>query len=174
MKFNISRQTIYLLALSVILLIFVLIFAFVFLIPQGKAYRIERLEMKKHALNEAQYNRWHDEVFTELKELQSSKKHIIAAYENGFDKERFIKINQIYFESLKLNELKKKSGDESFTLYEVNATSKIDSPNSFYSFLQSINKSEWIVNVNFPINFEREGNLIKSSFTLKIYSTLQE
>jgi hypothetical protein len=174
MKLNISRQSIYLLALSVVLLVFVFIFAFVFLIPQGKAYRIERLEMKKHALNETQYSRWHDEVFSELKELQSNKKHIIAAYENGFNKERFIKINQIYFESLKLNELKKGVDEDSFTLYEVNATSKIDSPNSFYSFLQSINKSEWIINVNFPINFEREGNLIKSSFTLKIYSTLQE
>ncbi len=130
--------------------------------------------MKKYAANEAQFNMWHDEVFEELKELQSSKKHIIAAYENSFDKERFIKINGIYFESLNLSELEKQAGKDPFTLYEVNATSRIDSPNSFYAFLQSINKSDWIVNVNFPIHFEREGNLIKSSFTLKIFSTLQE
>ncbi|MEA2111340.1 MAG: hypothetical protein U9P71_04765, partial [Campylobacterota bacterium] len=110
MKLNISRQTIYLLILSVLLLIFVFLFSFLALIPQGKEYRIERLEMKKHQANEAQFSAWHDDVFEELKELQSSKKHIIAAYENGFDKERFIKINSIYFESLKLSELQKKKG----------------------------------------------------------------
>ena len=174
MKLNISRQTIYLLVLSVLLLIFVFLFAFLALIPQGKEYRTQRLEMKKYVANEAQFNSWHDEVFEELKELQSSKKHIIAAYENDFNKERFIKINSIYFETLKLSELQKQENEDTFTLYEVNATSKIDSPNSFYAFLQSINKSDWIVNVNFPIRFEREGNLIKSSFTLKIFSTLQE
>ncbi len=174
MKLNISRQTIYLLILSVLLLVFVFLFAFLALIPQGKEYRIQRLEMKKHAATESQFNRWHDEIFSELKNLQSEKKHLIAAYENGFNIERFIKINSVYFESLQLSELEKNKSEDPFTLYEVNATSKIDSPNSFYSFLQSINKSEWIVNVNFPIHFEREGNLIKSSFTLKIFSTLQE
>lgn len=174
MKVNISRQSIYLLALSLLLLIFVFLFAFLVLIPEGKTYRTERLEMKKYVANEAQFNMWHDEVFEELRELQSSKKHIIAAYENGFDTERFVKVNSIYFESLKLHELQRQDGEDSFTLYEVNATSKIDSPNSFYAFLESINKSDWIVKVNFPIRFEREGNLIKSSFTLKIFSTLQE
>ena len=174
MKLNISRQTIYLLVLSVLLLIFVFLFSFLALIPQGKEYRIQRLEMKKYAANEAQFNMWHDEIFEELKDLQSSKKHIIAAYENGFNKERFIKINSIYFESLRLSALEKSKSEDPFTLYEVNATSRIDSPNSFYAFLQSINKSEWIVNVNFPIHFEREGNLIKSTFTLKVFSALQE
>jgi hypothetical protein len=174
MKLNISRQSIYLLALSFLLLIFVFLFAFLALIPQGKAYRIERLEMKKHAANEAQFDKWHDDVFEELKELHSSKKHIIAAYDNVFDVERFVKINSVYFEDLKLHKLDTEYQEDNFSVYEVSATSKIDSPNSFYAFLESINKSDWIINVNFPIHFEREGNLIKSTFTLKIFSTLQE
>ncbi len=174
MKLTVSRQNIYLLSLSFLLLVFVLLFAFLALIPEGKTYRIERLEMKKYAANEAQFNMWHDEVFKELRQLQSSNKHIIAAYENSFNTERFIKINSVYFENLKLNELERRDSDDSFTLYEVNATSKIDSPNSFYAFLEGINKSDWIVSVNFPIRFEREGNLIKLSFTLKIFSALGE
>ena len=42
---NISRQNIYLLALSVFLLIFVLIFSFSVLIPNGKEYRIKKNEL---------------------------------------------------------------------------------------------------------------------------------
>ncbi len=174
MKLTMTRQNIYLLTLSFLLLVFVLLFAFLALIPEGKTYRVERLEMKKYAANEAQFNMWHDEVFEELRQLRTNNKHIIAAYENAFNKERFIKINSVYFENLKLSELERQDSDDSFTIYKVNAASKIDSPNSFYAFLESINKSDWIVNVNFPIRFEREGNLIKSSFTLRIFSALEE
>ncbi len=172
MKLSISRQNIYLLILSVVLLIFVLLFAFFALIPEGKNYRIERLEIKKYEANEAQYNQWHDEILETLQALQSQHKHTIAAYDNLFDAERFVKINRVYFESLQLQKLLPAEDEEGFSVYEVNATSKIDSPSSFYAFLESINKSDWIININFPIRFEREGNVIRSSFTLKIYATL--
>ncbi len=174
MKLTISRQNIYLLILSVVLLVFVLLFAFFALIPEGKNYRMERLEMKKHEANAAQYNQWHDAVLEELRTLQSHNKHIIAAYDNTFDAERFVKMNSPYFESLQLHKITPKEDEDGFSVYEVNATSKIDSPSSFYAFLEGINKSDWIINVNFPIRFEREGNVIRSTFTLNIYATLQE
>ena len=47
MKISISRQNLYLLVLSVILLIFVLFFSFLVLIPKGKEYRQKRTEIKK-------------------------------------------------------------------------------------------------------------------------------
>ncbi len=174
MKLTISRQNIYLLILSVVLLVFVLLFAFFALIPAGKEYRIERLEMKKHEANEAQYNQWHDEVLAKLRTLQSDHKHIIAAYDTAFDAERFIKMNSAYFESLQLQKVASKEDEEGFSVYEVNATTTIDSPSSFYAFSESINKSDWIIKVNFPIRFEREGNMIRSTFTLRIYSSVQK
>jgi hypothetical protein len=57
-----------------------------------------------------------------------------------------------------------------FTIYEVNTTSKINSPKVFYNFLDSINKSDWIIGVNFPINFKREADMIRSSFTMRVYT----
>ncbi len=174
MTLSISRQNIYLLVLSVVLLVFVLLFAFFALIPEGKNYRMERLEMKKYEANEAQYHQWHDEVLEELQTLQSHNKHIIAAYDNIFDAERFVKMNSMYFESLQLQKIATKEDKEGFSVYEVNATSKIDSPSSFYAFLEGINKSDWIINVNFPIRFEREGSVIRSTFTLNIYTNLHE
>jgi hypothetical protein len=59
----------------------------------------------------------------------------------------------------------------SFKVYEVNATTKITSPQTFYQFLEKINKSDWIIGVDFPIHFERDGDKIKSSFTMKVHSS---
>jgi hypothetical protein len=52
----------------------------------------------------------------------------------------------------------------------VNATSKITSPRSFYTFLEEVSKGEWIIRVNFPIHFERDGDKIRSSFTMRVYN----
>ena len=66
-----------------------------------------------------------------------------------------------------------KSGDD-FITYEVNTTSKINSPKSFYDFLEALNKSDWIVGVEFPITFIREDKLIKSSFKMNVYSGVEK
>lgn len=170
MRVRIGRQTIYLLAIAFVLLITVLLFAFLLLIPEGKAYRTARSEMKKHALELTHYQQWHDETLNKLKELQSKNKQVIRAFENSFDSERFIKINQSYFEDLKVSRIESLTDENQFAVYEVNVSSKIDSPQSFFSFLEGGNKSDWIIGINFPIHFERVDSLIISSFTMKVYA----
>ena len=61
-----------------------------------------------------------------------------------------------------------------FSIYDVKTSSEINSPKTFYDFLDALNKSDWIVQVNFPIHFKRDGELIKSSFTMKVYSAQKE
>ncbi len=174
MKFHISRQTLYALLLAFVLLIVVLVFSFGFLIPEGKEYRTLRLEKKKHTQEMMQYQQWHDETFAKLKTLQSENKQVITAFENSFDPKRFIKNNSGFFELLKLSKVELVETEGSFSVYEVNTTSKIDSPQSFYGFLESVNKSDWIVAVNFPIHFVRDNNLIRSSFTMKVHELAAE
>lgn len=174
MNFRISRQSIYLLAISLVLLIAVLLFSFLVLIPKGKEYRIVRLEEKKHVFSLMQYQQWYDETYEKLKNLQSKNKRIITAFDNSFNANRFVKMNQHNFESLQLTRVERTKDEEPFAVYEVNASSKIDSPQSFYGFLEEINKSDWIVGVNFPIHFERDENLIFSSFTMKVYAVTEE
>lgn len=174
MNLRISRQSLYLLLISFVLLVAVLLFSFLVLIPKGKEYRIMRLEEKKHALSLMQYRQWHDETYEKLKNLQAKNKRIITAFDNTFNAERFVKANRHHFESLQLTKVQRTADEEPFSVYEVNASSKIDSPQTFYSFLEGINKSDWIVGVNFPINFERDDTLIRSSFRMKVYSITEE
>ncbi len=170
MKIKISRPNIFLIAISTFLLIFVVLFSFLVLIPKGKEYRVQRLDVKKLNSELRQYQDYNDEILSKLKELQKKNRHTITAFENIFNPDRFEKQNKKYFLSLKLSKIQRtKKYEESFDTYEVNTTSKISSPESFYNFLDSINKSDWIISVNFPIHFKRDKDVISSSFTMKVY-----
>jgi len=170
MKINISRQHIYLLVISVFLLIFVLVFSFVVLIPKGKQYREDRVELKKELREFRKYQDFHTQTEEKLKDLQSKNRHIITAFDAIFNPARFEKQHRSYFSSLKLSEIKGAGLEDEFVVYEVNTSSQISSPKSFYNFLDAVNKSDWIIGVNFPIDFKRDGELIHSSFTMKVYT----
>ena len=169
MKINISRQHIYLLSILTFFLIFVLLFSFAVLIPEGKEYRKNRVEFKKESKELRRYQNFHNEVQGKLKELQSENRNIITAFDATFDPYRFQKQHRDYFSALTLSALSKVSDEDEFIAYEVNTTSEISSPKSFYEFLDALNKSDWIISVEFPINFKRDGEMIKSSFTMKVF-----
>jgi hypothetical protein len=170
MKINFTRQNLYFLATSTVLLIIVLIFSFSVLIPKGKEYRIKRTELKRMTSQKQQLNNFSYETMAILKKLQSDNRRIITAFEKEFNSHRFEKQYKGFFNSLELSKKAKINDENEFTLYEVNATSKISSPKSFYNFLDSVNKSDWIISVDFPINFKRDGEIINSSFTMKVYN----
>ena len=174
MKINISRQNIYLLSLSVFLLIFVFIFAFALLIPEGKEYRNKRADLRKENKELKKYENFRDDVLEQLSELKSDNRNIIAAFDRSFDAVRFEKMHREYFNSLSVQEKVQLEIENKFSVYEVNTTSQINSPKSFYDFLDAVNKSDWIISVNFPIHFKREAEMIRSSFTMKVYEVTKD
>ena len=169
MKINISRQHIYLLSILTFFLIFVLLFSFAVLIPKGKEYRKNRIEFKKESKELRKYQNFHNDVQERLKELQSENRNIITAFDATFNPKRFQIQHRDYFSALTLSAISKVSDGDEFIAYEVNTTSEISSPKSFYGFLDALNKSDWIISVEFPINFKRDGEMIKSSFTMKVF-----
>ncbi|MEA1917676.1 MAG: hypothetical protein U9N42_09180 [Campylobacterota bacterium] len=169
-KVAISKQAIYIFITSIVLLIIVFTFSFNALIPKGKEYRNARIDLKKEHATLDQYSQKYDETFQKLKELQSKNAHIIQAYDSSFKPDRFIKQNSQFFTTLKLQTIKEATKAEPFYLYEVKTESSIVSPENFYKFLESINKSDWIIRVDFPVIFERDERVIKSQFTMKVFS----
>ncbi len=167
---TITRQTIYLSVVTLFLFIFVVVFSFFALIPEGKTYRVKKSELKKENLELQKYQEFNNETLERLKKLQGDNAHIITAFKAPFNVEQFEKSNKIYFNSLSISEKIRVDNEEEFSVYEVNTTSKINSPKVFYDFLDAINKSDWIIAVNFPINFKKEADMIRSSFTMKVYS----
>ena len=166
---SVSRQSIYILILSAFLLIFVLIFSLKLLIPYGKEYRDQRSQL---SFARADLRRWKDfdnETFARLKELQAENRHIITAFDSSFSEERFIKKYKGLFNSLKLSKTTHLDDNNGFEVYEVTTNSQISSPETFYKFLDEVNKSDWIIGVNFPITFKRNSEVISSSFKMKVY-----
>ncbi len=174
MKINISRQNIYLLSVSIFLLIFVLLFSFLVLIPEGQEYRVQRVELQKETKELRKYQNFNDEVLEHLKQLQSDNRNIITAFETEFSAQRFEKKHRNHFSSFNVAKQVNQMNEGEFIVYEVNTTSQISSPKGFYGFLDAVNKSDWIIGINFPIRFKRDGELIKSSFTMKVYSENQD
>lgn len=165
-----NRQTFSLVLFSVILMVSVVAFSFLALIPKGKEYRTLRIESKKEVqkLESAQLR--YDETLIRLQELEARNRPMIKAFDTPFNPERFTRLYKKEFQDLYLTEITTFEANGTFKTYEVNATSKITSPQSFYTFLENINKSEWIIGVNFPILFERNGDRIRSSFTMRVYN----
>lgn len=165
-----NRQTFYIVILSLVLLIGVIAFSFFLLIPKGKEYRSLRLEAKKEFQQLDLVQLQYDETFIRLKEMQGQNRHTITAFDTPFNADRFERLYKKEFSDLYLTEVTTFESNGTFKIYEVNATSKITSPESFYTFIDGVNKSEWIIRVNFPIHFERDGDKIRSSFTMKVHN----
>ena len=165
-----SRQSVYLLVITIFLLVFVLLFAFFILIPSGQEYRFSRSVTSKHENELSQYQQLNDDTLKQLQSLQTKHQNVIKAFENSFNQAKFTAKNRQYFQNLTLTKVKKVDRQSPFDLYEVNATSKINSPEVFYNFLDSLNKGDWIIGVNFPIHFQKEGEFIVASFTMRVYN----
>jgi hypothetical protein len=169
MKTNINHRTLYLILLSFVLLVGVLIFSFLFLIPKGKEYRALRLENKKEEKMLVASREHYESVNEKLLKLNETHKKIIDGFKTPFNPEKFSRHYKKEFQDLYVSEINMTDQNGSFKVYEVNATTKISSPQTFYNFLEKVNHSDWIIGVDFPIHFEREGDLIKSSFTMKVH-----
>jgi hypothetical protein len=165
---------IYILVLAVVFLITVFIFAFTVLIPIGKEYRVARVQTKKVQYHADMIQAEYDKVYSKLKTLQSDNRHVIGAYTRVFNAERFRTVHAKHFESFSLSALSMPTQEGDFATYEVNTSTLINSPQGFYDFLDTVNKSDNIVSVNFPIHFERDANLIKSSFTMHVYAVSKQ
>lgn len=165
-----NRQTFAMVLLSVMLMISVVAFSFLVLIPKGKEYRLLRLESKKEFQKLESAQQKYDETRIRLEEFEKQHRSTIKAFDASFNTERFTRLYKKEFDDLYLTEITTFETNGTFKTYEVNATSKITSPQSFYAFLENINKSEWIIGVNFPIHFERDGDKIRSSFTMRVYN----
>lgn len=147
-----------------------IIFSFGILIPKGKQYREARLELRKENVKLRKYQNFYDDTLATFKDLQSKNRHIITAFDTAFNPDRFEKQHKVFFSSLRISKIARSKDEEGFATYEVNTTSQISSPTNFYDFLDALNKSDWIIGVNFPIDFKRDAEMIKSSFTMKVYA----
>jgi len=164
-----SRQMLYMLSASFILLIFVILFSFVLLIPAGKDFRKNKIEYRKTSLELNEVQNFYETRLLTYKDLQAQNMHVINAFDNIFESKRFSAQSKSFFSSLSVSETSKATIDGFLDVYEVNSTSLISSPTNFYEFIEALNKGESIVELNFPVSMKRVEGGVKTDFSMKVY-----
>lgn len=167
-----SRQNTYLLLTTLFMLIFVFSFSYYLLIPSGKSFRAAKEQVQKIRLYTHELQGDFDALHEQYERLKSDHKPTLMALRKSFDPSGFVAQNSRFFNSLEILEVQDPQQDQSYTIYEITTTSDIDSPQNFYDFIENINSSDWVIEVNFPIHFKREASTIKSSFSMKVYNAL--
>lgn len=165
-----SRQNIYLLSSTLLLLSFIIIFSFTVLIPNGKSYRVAKTQLNSAHIELKDLQDRYTIASNELNTILSKNDKVLQAYKNSFDAKEFIEQNKKYFTSLDVSQISKLDDEDDFSVYKVDTVSNIHTPQNFYDFLDNISSSKWIILVNFPIEFKKDGELIISSFTMKVYN----
>ncbi len=174
MKSKLSRQTVYMLSTSFVLLVFVFVFSFAVLLPEGKKYRIHKSELKEKSVELRAVSERYARADGKLKKLSSENAKILKAFNNTFDETLFEKQYGSFFTSIRVAKNEHASDEDEFRVYDVNATAKMGSPKSFYDFLDAVNSAPWVIAVNFPIEFKRDGDNINGSFSMKVYNAPKE
>lgn len=174
MKISFPRHILYLTLFSILMIVLSVWFATAKLIPMGKEYRKNRITLKKEKIDLERHQEFYDQTLELFNQTKTKNRHIIEAFGNDFDPQRFQAQFGKYFIDLSILKARDLNKSDWYEVYEVQTTSKIKSPTNFYDFLEALNKSDWIIGVTFPINFVREGELIHSSFKMQVYKKSKE
>lgn len=134
----------------------------------------------KNALNElssqANINSIIDSEFqTSLNRLESLKnenKALFEQFDGDFNLTHFSKFLNQYFITPTLSEIKQSGAKPEYLQYEFNVSATLESPKSFYEFIEALNVYRNLIELETPINLQStEEGEISINFMLKIYSS---
>jgi len=155
-----------------LVVLFVLIFALV--IPSVKEYkRVNGIYVQSKAEFMAAEQE-HDEIFDRLKVLQSKHRKITEAFENRWDEKVFIRSAEKFFQKADLKQLDVNLSDPNFRVYELNAMTKMESPQNFYRFLDALSSLPYVIQADFPIAFRAGKGEIEGVFRIRVFEERAE
>ena len=159
------------------LLIFLVVFIFItlllisiFILPNIKKYRVARDEYNRVKVHKIRVENILKEREKELKKLKFDNRKIFTAFKHNFAKDEFLAFAKQFFNQVTLKNIKQSTYTKEYDLYELNVTSSLKTPVKFYQFLDGLNHYNNIVQADFPIDLRANGDVIYSSFKIKVYA----
>ncbi len=154
-----------------ILLYLVILFLLIFtvVIPSVKEYK--RIN-KKYVQSRAEFmaaEQEYNEISDRLKSLHGRHRKVIEAFENRWDEKVFVKSARKYFQKIGLKLIDVNQTDSHYKIYEINAYTRMESPQNFYRFLDSLSSSPFVVQADFPIAFKANGEEIEGIFRIRVF-----
>ncbi|MDD2383932.1 MAG: hypothetical protein PHN18_07035 [Sulfurospirillaceae bacterium] len=149
----------------------VIIFSIIFLmiIPNVKEHRILQADYKRVLVHKTRVENLYLERESELTRLNTENTAVLQAFKHPFAQEEFLQYAGKFFTQVNLTQVTKTDYKKEFVEYELNVTSLLKTPTNFYNFLEGLNHYSSIVQADFPIHLESNGDRITSIFTIKVY-----
>ncbi len=143
---------------------------FIFIVPSVKEYKSVKMDYKRQEMSTNHTQQDLNSKQKRLKSVLQKNEHTINALSNQFDKDKFLLHVKKFFKKASLSKSSAKLDNQNYNIYELNVTSMLDSPSSFYKFLDSLSSYENIIKADFPITMKANGRVIDSTFNIKVYN----
>ncbi len=95
---------------------------------------------------------------------------IVKAFNHIFNKSDFLDFCNKYFQDSTVTRLEIEGRDGEYITYEFKTIMKTSSPKSFYKFLDDLSDYDNIIEIEYPIKMQGEGDYISISFRIKVYT----
>lgn len=148
-----------------------LLIIFALIVPSVREYKKVKTKHSRYEMSVKRMENTVNAKDSELKNIMKDNSKVLDALISRFDKQDFISYADKFFQNVKLSEIKNRKIKDGFTLYELNVTSSIKTPNNFYDFLDGLAKYKNIVKIDYPITMQSKDENIEASFNVKVYRT---
>ncbi len=170
-----SLEKINYIKLLIFLFVFIvttLVLITVLILPNIKSYRSARGEYNQAMVHKTRVQEVLNQRDKEMKQLLLANRKIFDSFGHKFSQKEFINFSNQFFKKVTLKEVKQSKHTNEFRVYELNVTSSLKTPVKFYKFLDGLNHYQNIVQADFPIDLKSNGDLIYSSFKIKVYGLI--
>ncbi len=111
----------------------------------------------------------HKELTVEVDRIHLDNDQIIEAFNHVFNANDFLEFCDKFFKDTVLKKVDLEGYKGEYMTYEFYTTMRVDSPASFYRFLNGLSEYKNIIQIEHPIKMEGAGEFIKISFMIKVY-----
>ena len=155
-----------------VLVVFLLIYFMV--IPMVASYKeVHKVYTDTMALNFASRKEY-EVLSSRLKNL-TTKYPKIVDFNHVWDEKQFLETAKQYFLHIEMKPLDANETNAHFRIYQINAVTKMESPQNFYRFLDALEAIPFVVQADFPITLQAQGkDLVEGIFRIRVFQELEE
>lgn len=143
---------------------------FVFIVPNIKDYKRIQSLYSHNDMATMRIKNTLDAKESELQKIVKGNQKLLDALVVHFNEQKFMQYANKYFHNVTLSKDRANKNHKGFLVYELNVSSSIKSPKNFYDFLEGLSSYESIIKADFPIQMRAQGDMIQSSFNIKVYN----
>ena len=172
-RLKVNKYTSFALVVLLFLLLSILVFfGFFIFSPEVKAYRSLGITLDQKRESVLQQEALYEKRYSTLQALQEEEKSFDNALDRHFELTDFERYLKQYFHVFEIESIITEQSDHLQTdIIEIRAV--MDTPATYYRFIEALNAFEWIAEVEGRQQFKRVKSGLQAQVTLKVYTRIR-